>query len=339
MSKLKNISVISAILILSLGTICFAKNDNLKQITNQDIISVQEVSNYKNSIKQEITSDGIDYKLINVDQIENKKQLEKQKEIQEELIVLSNNKDAVLNQFEKSKKISEDGYEGILNIQTDSLDIKVNESYQEEYKVYIQKTYENVTSNELNDIPKEIEMGGTTYYLINPVWNVISTEKVGNHDVPLTYTGIMYYEGVKVRTVVKNYKATIKYEGMLTKEVVDSVTLISTYQEIPKEINNIAPVLVTTSSIIFFSGIIIIKRKNVKIYNYANNKYRLVKRIRVNKDNPFMDITPLRVTSNRYKIVLSNKIYNELKNCSVRIKYFDKYANYIISEKEFEINA
>ena len=116
------------------------------------------------------------------------------------------------------------------------MNLKVNDSYIEQYKVSLIKTYENVPSNELNDVPKIIEENGTTYYLINPIWTVSQVEKVEGQDVPIAYNGEMQYEGIKERTIVKSYLATVSYKGALEKEEVDSISFEITYKEVPQEI-------------------------------------------------------------------------------------------------------
>ena len=74
----------------------------------------------------------------------------------------------------------------------------------------------------------------------------------------------MYYEGVKVRTIIKNYKAIVSYTGKLEKETVETVTFNMQYEKMKTQNNNIVPVVTTTSGIIIFSGIILLKRKNKK---------------------------------------------------------------------------
>ena len=140
----------------------------------------------------------------------------------------------------------------------------------------MQKSYKNVSSNELNNIPKKIKKDGVVYYLVNPVWEVSKTEKIGDHDVPVAYTGVMHYEGIKVRTIVKNYKATVSYEGKLEKEVVESITVNTKYEEVQAEENNMIPVAaaaVATGGIIIFSGIILFKRKKGKKTKWKNYLY------------------------------------------------------------------
>lgn len=336
MSRIK-ISALIILLITLFGTTCFANSKELKTYINTETISVENITEYEKAIKNEIVVDNINYKLENIKKIENKKTLSISKEINEELIVTTNNKYNVLNLFANKKETNEDGYAGILELQNDSLEIKVNDSYQEEYKVYLQKVYNDVSSNDINDIPKEIKKDETIYYLVNPKWNIATTEKVGNNDVPVTYNGTMYYEGIKIKTIVRNYKASVKYAGVLEKEIIDSVTFNIEYKEVPKEETYVVPAI--TSGIIIFSGIILLKRKNVKIYNYNKEKYRLVKKIHINKKEVIIDITPLKITSNKFKIILSDKIYKELKDTNVKIKYFDKQFIYLIKNKEFDINV
>lgn len=263
MKKVRAISLI-IIVILTFSTNCFGKVDKLQIYEENKTVSFEQALEYKNNIKNEIIKDNTRYKLTYIKEQENRKMLIKDKNLSEELIVNTNDKNNVLSLFENKKQINEEGYTGELELQVDSLDIKVNESYREEYKVYLQKTYNNVSSNELNDIPKQIQEKGITYYLVKPVWNVSEKQQIGEHEIPLMYNGIMYYEGVKVRTIIKNYKATVNYTGKLEKEIVETVTFNMKYEKMETQDNNIVPVVTTTSGIIIFSGIILFKRKNKK---------------------------------------------------------------------------
>lgn len=337
---MKKISIIglSILLILISATNCFAASEELKTQKITDTVLLENTEQYKNNIKQEIVVDEINYKLKDITEQENKVILTKDKEIKEEKIVKINDKYKVLNLFETKKETEEDGYSGILELQNDSLKIKVHDSYIEEYKVTLTKEYNNVDQNELNNIPKTIEQDGTTYYLVNPVWNIAQTQKIDGQDIPISYNGIMNYEGVKERTIITSYLATVNYKGILEKEVTESITYNIDYEEIPQEkINYIPIVATTTAGIIFFSGIIIFKRKNATVYNFQNQEWKLVKKCHVSKSNKLIDVTPLTPMTHKYKIKLSTKAFNELLNDNVTIKYFDQQFIYKIKEKEFEI--
>lgn len=337
---MKKISIIglSILLILISATNCFATSEELKTQKITDTVLLENAEQYKNNVEQEIVVEEINYKLKDITEQENQVILTKDKEIKEEKIVKINDKYKVLNLFETKKEIEEDGYSGILELQNDSLKIKVYDSYIEEYKVTLVKEYNNVSQNELNDIPKTIEQAGTTYYLVNPVWNIAETQKIDGQDIPISYNGIMNYEGVKERTIITSYLATVNYKGILEKEVTESITYDIVYEEIPQEKTNyILIVATTTAGIIFFSGIIILKRKNAIVYNYQNQEWKLVKKCHVSKNNKLIDVTPLTPMTHKYKIKLSKKAFNELLDDNITIKYFDQQFVYKIKEKEFEI--
>lgn len=338
MSKIKNAGFV-AIMMLIISTNVFAQTNNLKTYSESKTIEIEQTEEYEKSITDEITIDNIKYHLKDVQQQKNIITLSKDKEEQKQKIVTTNNKSEILNLFDSKIQMQEDGYFGELELQIDSLEIKINNSYREEYKVYLQETYTDIERNELNNIPKEIEKDGTTYYLVNPIWTISKIEKIGDSEVPVAYNGIMNYEGIKTREVIKDYKASVKYLGTLKKEIVETATYTLNYEEIPQESNYIMPVVTATAGIIIFSGIVLVKTKNIKIYNYDQGKYRLIKKININKKDSVIDITPLRPKSNKYKIVLSDRLYNKLKDTNVRIKYFDKQYLYSIKTTEFEINV
>ena len=311
-----------------------ATDNNLKTFEEEKTIKVNQIEDYKETLEQEISKDGITYKLGDITEKENKKVVSKNKEITKDLIVKTTDKYEILNMFEQELNIKEDGYTGTLKIDNSSVTIKPNDSYKEEYKVYYEKEYKNVERNELNNIPKIIEKDDTTYYLVDPVWTVSKTQIIDGQDVPVSYNGIMKYEAIKERTVITNYIATVKYNGKLEKEVVDTVTLTMEYTEVPTQKieekqetknNVVAPTVATGTGILICSGIILISRKNVSIYNYKNNTWKLVRKTKVKANEKIVNITPQdEDISRKYKIVLRNDLYNKWYGQNITVKYFDK---------------
>lgn len=347
MNKIKIISIAMLIVLCIVSSFNIVKANDInseESYIQQEVIKVEQVDDYLQKLQKEIKIGDYTYKLEDTKEQENMKELVIEKSIEDNLIVSNKNGSYVLNKFNKTKEINEDGYVGTLSIDEDSLEITPNETYSEEYKVYLQKTYNNVGSNELNDIPKEIKENGIVYYLINPTWKINTQEQIGENNVPTSYNGIMYYEGVNTRTLIKNYKATIKYTGNISKKEIDTITITSIYKKQPIEIiekdnNYVVPAIATTSAVVFFSGLIILKSKNAKLYNYTNsNELKLIKKIHINEKEPIINITPMnKINSNKYKLELNSGIYKKLKDKSVKIKYFDKEFNYIIKNKINEI--
>ena len=350
MVKRKIVPIILSATILSaiIGNMLIsnATDNNLKTFEEEKTIKVSQVEDYKKTLRQEINKDGTTYKLENIVEKENIKVVYKNKEITKDLIVNTTDKYEVLDMFEQKLNVKEDEYTGTLKLDNLSISIKPNDSYREQYKVYYEEKYENVKSNELNDIPKTIKKDGIVYYLINPVWTVAETQNIDGQAVPVSYNGIMKYEAIKVRTIVSNYKATVKYSGELKKEVVDSVTFKLQYEEIPidkgenenKQSNMLPTVATTGTGIILCSGIILLSRKNVLIYNYKNNKWNLVKKTKIKNNENKINITPIKMDKSRkYKIVLSNMLFNKLRNQNIIIKYYDKQFICKVKEKEIKI--
>lgn len=336
MNKIKILSI-SAILLMLFSTNCLAKTNELKVYKLNETIPINQVEDYKAEINQELEIDGVKYKIENIEEKQNITKKSQKQTIEEQKIVKTDDKYEILKMFEDKKEYEKDGYKGVLELEHNNLEIEINDSYMEQYKVTLEKEYKNVKSNELMNIPKTIIEDGVTYYLTNPIWNIYKIEKIEGNDVPIAYSGNMIYEGIKERTIVTSYIATAKYKGTLSKEEVESVTFNITYKEIPEE-TNYMPIAVTTGTgIIIVSGILIMRRKNVYIYNSQDEKWKLVKKLYISKNQKVINITPLKSFSNKYKIVLDNKIFTKLQDENITIKYFDKSYIYQIKDKEFEI--
>lgn len=334
----KKILVITGIIMILLAnlSVCFASSD-LRIVEKEYTVDYKMADEFYNSIEKNIIEDKVGYELNNIERTDNFKTLTREKEIIEEKVTNTNNLEEVIKLFNDTKDIEEDSYVGILKRDNSSLKVEIKDSYQEEYKVYLQKNYDNVSSNELNDIPKKITQNGTTYYLVNPVWNVAKTENISDGEVPVKYDGIMYYEAIKTKTIITSYLATIKYDGVLEKEVPNTTTFTVTYKEV-KEYGNIVSAIAGTTGFIFVSGIVLLNLKNVKIYNLQNGEYKLVKKLHLNKDKKlFINLTPTKKEDRIYKIVLAKSLYKAVKGKNIKIKYYDRQQNYNIQNREFEV--
>lgn len=258
---------LSALLITLLSTNCFASTTQIKEYEINKTIPINIAQQYKENVEKEITIDNIKYKIQEIQEKENRKTETVDKEQIQEKLVHTDNKYDVLNMFEDKIEITEDGMSGILELENDSLNLQINDSYKEQYKATLKREYKNVPQNELNNIPKTIKQDGIVYYLVNPIWNISKTQKIEGQDIPISYNGEMYYEGIKERTIIKSYIASAKYKGKLKKEEVASVTFNIKYKELPKEeTKSYVPMAIATAStsVIVVSGIILWKRKKKK---------------------------------------------------------------------------
>ena len=322
----------------------FATNSNVIEKSKKVDYSVSQ--DYYNSIEKTITENGKKYELQDVE--DNLKKESKKYETIEEKIVEASKKSSAINLFEETKNIEDDGFKGTISREDSSIELTPADSYKEEYKVYLQRKYTNVSSNELNDVPKELKENGLTYYLVNPVWDVTETEEVDGKQVPVKYSGTMKYEGKNTRTIITSYIAKVKYTGTLEKQVKDTTTFTVKYKEIDsskpevkkedKKDNKVVPqAVVGTTGILCTCGIVLLNSKNVKIYNLINGEYKLVKKAHLNEGKMIVDLTPYNYQSRNYKVVVSKSLYKKIKGKTVKFKYFDKQYNYNIQNREFEV--
>lgn len=333
---------ITGLMLVNVG-FSFATSSNVIEKSKNVEYSVSQ--EYYDSIDKTIVENGIKYELQDVKRKDNLKTESKKYETIEEKIIDASNKSSAISFFDELKNIEDDGFKGTISRDDSSIELTPADSYQEEYKVYLQRKYNDVSSNELNNIPKELKENGLTYYLVNPVWDVTETEEVDGSQVPVKYSGTMKYEGKNTRTIVTSYIAKVKYTATLEKQVKDTTTFTAKYKEVEsskpetkKEENKVVPqAVVGTTGIICICGIVLLNSKNVKIYNLIDGEYVLVRKAHLSEGKMLVDLTPYNYQSRSYKIIISKSLYKKIRGKTVKFKYFDKQYNYNIQNREFEV--
>lgn len=333
---------VTGLMLVNVG-FSFATSPNVIEKSKKvDYSASQE---YYDSMNKTIVENGKKYELQDIQRKDNLKTESKNYETTEEKIIDASYKSSAISYFDESKNIEDDGFKGTITRDDSSIELTPADSYKEEYKVYLQRKYTNVSSNELNNIPKEIKENGLTYYLVNPVWDVTETEEVDGSQVPVKYSGTMKYEGKNTRTIVTSYIAKVRYAGTLEKQVKDTTTFTAKYKEVEstkpetkKEENKVVPqAVVGTTGIICICGIVLLNSKNVKIYNLRDGEYVLVRKAHLSEGKMLVDLTPYNYQSRNYKILISKSLYKKIRGKTVKFKYFDKQYNYNIQNREFEV--
>lgn len=333
---------VTGLMLVNVG-FSFATSPNvIEKSKNVDYSVSQE---YYDSIDKTIVENGKKYELQDIQRKDNLKTESKKYETIEEKIIDASNKSSAISYFDESKNIEDDGFKGTISRDDSSIELTPADSYREEYKVYLQRKYNDVSSNELNNIPKELKENGLTYYLVNPVWDVTETEEVDGSQVPVKYSGTMKYEGKNTRTIVTSYIAKVKYTGTLEKQVKDTTAFTAKYKEVEsskpetkKEENKVIPqAVVGTTGILCVCGIALLNSKNVKIYNLIDGEYVLVRKAHLSEGKMLVDLTLYNYQSRSYKILISKSLYKKIRGKTVKFKYFDKQYNYNIQNREFEV--
>lgn len=328
--------------IFSIANNVYADSNTEREIITKEytIKDFDKEKFYKN-LNSKIEENEKSYILKGVTETENQGIIEKNVEIEKSIIIENPNISNILNQIDKEIDYIEDGYKGKVILNEDSVIVNQNRVSKKEYKVYYEQIYKNLPNNDLVNIPKTLNIKGTTYYLINPIWNIAETTVINGKEIPSKYNAVMRYEGIKTENVVVDYIANYKYQGTLQKEEKESITYKVQYieQEEVKE-NNVIPIIATGSTGSFiFVCFVIFKMNNVKIYNYRSKKFKLIKRVYIKSTEDVIDLVNDKSITNKYKIILSNHLYKKMNDKYIRFKYYDRTFKYKIKSKKFEITV
>jgi len=117
---------LSILLLTLFSTNCFATTTDLKVHKINKIVAIEDAEQYRENIKSEITIGNVKYQLQDVSEQENKGIVSREKEQVKQKIVYTNNKYEALNMFESKIEVVENEMQGTLELQNNSLDIKVN---------------------------------------------------------------------------------------------------------------------------------------------------------------------------------------------------------------------
>lgn len=239
-----------------------------------------------------------------------------------EITTNSNNLKDVLNVLPKTLEYNNDGYIGVNNLDHESIEvIPIYNGYYEEYIDEI-KQYFDLTRNDMDFIPKEIEKDGYTLYLINVDWYTQTTKNTGDFEIVNLYRGEALYRGVKRINNPNTYRVIAKYNGTAKKEIEKPYLIKVNYDEINttidkvEENNNIGlPVTVATTSSIFVVLFLFYLENNVRIYN--NEKY--IGRYKIKNNTIDISNSVNKFYTNNYLLKFNNRLYKKYKGKNIKI--------------------
>jgi len=180
-------------------------------------------------VESDFETDGSMFRYTSADRKENISESSRYAVNQATVNTSTNATAAILQQFAPSINYSEDGYFGILTLDTGSLATHPSEYGTRNDPVSKTREYPGLMYNDPSHIPKSISTEGITLALTNIEWIVTGTALAGSALVPVEYKAIASYSGSQNVTYVRSYTATANYTGIVTKKTVDSVNYTITY--------------------------------------------------------------------------------------------------------------
>ena len=197
---IKRFTIILSVIILLNTVNCLGYSEVDTQIKDNKLIkkytvNVDEEQEFLNSIQKEFEDETYKYSLS-----ETKKtggNYTEKKNIETTKTITLNTKDTqkILSNLPATIDYNEDEYIGKYILNTDNLDIKTNYNGYTEYLIEQNKSYSDLSRNDLDFIPKQILKNGTKLDLLKVDWKVQSTKFIGDYEVADKYIANCYYAG------------------------------------------------------------------------------------------------------------------------------------------------
>lgn len=300
-----------------ISTTVYSSDTITKEIKSQSILN-------ESQIQKEIIQDGKMYTYSDLKQLE----IKPRKEIKsilgnEEKIVDNINKEYLKIEFDSIYKYEDEVYKGELDLIDFSIDT-IDNGYSEKIdNQYI--NFDNLPTNDLEQIAKTRIINGREYVLINVKWIANKTSNIDKTTVPLSYNGIALYNSIIRTKNSDTFKVRPIYQGEVEeKEVLKDYILTYTEKEEPivQEEKKIAP----TVSILIAGGVIILGiigifvTPNATIYNTRKHGLIKIKSAKI-KDKATITIDSTKnIKENNFILHINNLSYSRLQGKTVYIK-------------------
>ena len=243
----------------------------------------------------------------------------------------SNKTEHILSQLPQEIDYNENEYVGKYVLDTNSINVESKYNGYKEVVIKETKIYTNLDKNDLDNIPKQIKKDGMVLDLLTTNWEVTETKQLQDNIITIKYQANCYYATKKKVNNPTTYIVTADYIGTAEKVIENDYTYEITYKCIDED-KNILPILaITGGSILVIVVILFARKKNVIIYNYQNKEWKQIGKQRVSKPIISLNRYNYKSVSNRYKIILDEKIVDKYNGKMIKIKRnkrtIDKFIN------------
>ena len=161
----------------------------------------------------------------------------------EEVTLSSSSKDmeTILSLLPQQKEfVTEDGLSGTLTLRLDSVQVETAGYGTSTKTVTTTRRYPNLSSQDMQYIPKTVEESGRTMTLQDVSWQTDNTGDLDGYDLGDRYTAVATYSGTATSKYVTGYTVTAKYEGTVSRIALDRVRYVAVFEG--TEIQQVLPV-------------------------------------------------------------------------------------------------
>lgn len=129
----------------------------------------------------------------------------------------------------------EDGYTGILTLDTASVKVEASGYGSRSQNVTTTRTYPNLADADTSYIPKTVEEDGCTMELVDVSWQTAAADEISGQSVATRYTAVASYAGTKTSQYVKGYVVTADYVGDVSHTTNNSILYTAIFSAVKEQ--------------------------------------------------------------------------------------------------------
>lgn len=237
----KTITIMVVFLLLSMNTafaaeypsqVSYNLNNGIFEVRKTYEMQVDEEPSAQ--AKQSFEQDG--YSFVLTDMLRQELPEQESKAYTETVTVNSGSKEltAILPLLADTKAITtEDGFTGTLKLDTGSITVEPAGYKNNSWTVSATRTYPNLSSMDLEYIPKTTTENGRTLNFSTVDWQTDNTENVDDDTIGNRFSAVVTYTGTASNRNVTGYTVTAQYSGEVEKVLLDKVQYVAVFHGTP----------------------------------------------------------------------------------------------------------
>lgn len=237
----KTITILAVLLLLSTTTafaaeypsqVSYNLNNGIFEVRKTYEMQVNQEPSAQ--VKQGFEQDG--YSFVLTDMLRQELPEQQSKEYTETVTVSSESKEltAILPLFADTKEITtEDGFTGTLKLDTSTITVEPAGYKNNSWTVSATRTYPNLSSMDLEYIPKTTTENGRTLNFSTVDWQTDNTETVDDDTIGDRFSAVVTYTGTASSRNVTGYTVTAQYSGEVEKVSLDKVQYVAVFHGTP----------------------------------------------------------------------------------------------------------
>lgn len=237
----KTITIMAVFLLLSMNTafaaeypsqVSYNLNNGIFEVRKTYEMQVDEEPSAQ--AKQSFEQDG--YSFVLTDMLRQELPEQESKAYTETVTVNSGSKElmAILPLLADTKEITtEDGFTGTLKLDTSTIIVESAGYKNNSWTVSATRTYPNLSSMDLEYIPKTTTENGRTLNFSTVDWQTDNTETVDDDTIGNRFSAVVTYTGTASSRNVTGYTVTAQYSGEVEKVSLDKVQYVAVFHGTP----------------------------------------------------------------------------------------------------------